>query len=90
MRIPGIDGIRNAVSEFYQLKYNKCNESQLCFTFKGNGDSTPSETSTSKQDTQLLGEKESPSDTSTNTQVKASLTFKTEEKKIEIGNDVRK
>uniref|UniRef100_A0A8C1KI98 B-cell CLL/lymphoma 7 protein family member A n=1 Tax=Cyprinus carpio TaxID=7962 RepID=A0A8C1KI98_CYPCA len=58
---------------------NKCKAEHTPSPDKGNCNSPPSETSTSKKDTQLSGEKESPSDTSTNTQVKTSLTFKLEE-----------
>ncbi len=75
------DGIQNIASKIWK----KCDASQLdesqlwLIFFTGNCNSTPSETSTSKKDTPLSGEKESPSDTSTNTQVKAALTFTSEE-----------
>ncbi|KAK9968727.1 hypothetical protein ABG768_003035 [Culter alburnus] len=62
---------------------NKCKTEHTASPDKGNCNSTTSETSTSKKDTQLLEEKESPSDTSTNTQESEDGSPPTKKSKVE-------
>ncbi|XP_016386151.1 B-cell CLL/lymphoma 7 protein family member A-like isoform X1 [Sinocyclocheilus rhinocerous] len=62
---------------------NKCKAEHTPSPDKGNCNSTPSETSTSKKDALLSGEKESPSGTSTNTQESEDGSPPTKKSKVE-------